>query len=508
MSRIHRKIGGERSLTAEMPDLVIHLRGPLRIATGDGRPLAGLTRRGQAMLVCLALQPGMRAERGYLAELLWSDRSEEQSRASLRQELSVLKRAVPEAILAADRQAVWLDAGAVQVDEGGAGDLLEGFDLASEGFEDWLRQARAGRAADAPAETSAAARGERPTLAVLPFEEFGAAARDMFADGVVDEITSALSRCKEFRVIARQSAFALGDPGLSVPEAAARLKADYIVEGSVRRAGERLRISVQLVRGHDGHTLWTARFDDRLDDLFDLLDRIAAQVAGQILPNLRAAEIARAREKQADQWIALQSAANWEIYTDGSAPIKNPGGAIGFSAVFLTGDQDAWEVYGGTPGRTSEPATSNNRAEIAGALTILEVLYTLKSEEAPLPKSIEIVCDSQYVVNCAQGKWKKKKNKDLWNRFDRLLCVARQNKVRLIFRWTRAHVGTKWNERADVLAKDGAFLAIGNSPDSPPLAPPDAEAPSKNERPDCHYLLQLYSEMTSKRGGQKKGKNK
>jgi len=96
-----------------MPDLVIHLRGPLRIATGDGRPLAGLTRRGQAMLVCLALQPGMRAERGYLAELLWSDRSEEQSRASLRQELSVLKRAVPEAILAADRQAVWLDAGAV-----------------------------------------------------------------------------------------------------------------------------------------------------------------------------------------------------------------------------------------------------------------------------------------------------------------------------------------------------------------------------------------------------------
>ncbi|WP_283638521.1 hypothetical protein [Marinovum algicola] len=280
-----------------MPDLVIHLRGPLRIATGDGRPLAGLTRRGQAMLVCLALQPGMRAERGYLAELLWSDRSEEQSRASLRQELSVLKRAVPEAILAADRQAVWLDAGAVQVDEGGAGDLLEGFDLASEGFEDWLRQARAGRAAEAPADAGDAARGERPTLAVLPFEEFGAAARDMFADGVVDEITSALSRCKEFRVIARQSAFALGDPGLSVPEAAARLKADYIVEGSVRRAGERLRISVQLVRGHDGHTLWTARFDDRLDDLFDLLDRIAAQVAGQILPNLRAAEIARARAR-------------------------------------------------------------------------------------------------------------------------------------------------------------------------------------------------------------------
>ncbi|WP_323765618.1 hypothetical protein [Marinovum sp.] len=287
-----------------MTQLVIHLRGPLRIVTGAGQPVAGLTRRGQALLACLTLQPGMRAERGYLAELLWSDRSEEQSRASLRQELSVLRRVLPAAVLSADRQAVWLEPGAVTVEAAGPGAVLEGFDLASEGFEDWLRQARAARDAardaahDAPPVAAAVpARGEGPTLAVLPFEEFGAAEADMFADGVVDEITSALSRCRDFGVIARQSAFALGDPGLSVPEAAARLKADYIVEGSVRRAAARVRISVQLVRGRDGHTLWTARFDDRLDDLFDLLDRIAAQVAGQILPNLRAAEIARARAR-------------------------------------------------------------------------------------------------------------------------------------------------------------------------------------------------------------------
>jgi ribonuclease HI len=204
--------------------------------------------------------------------------------------------------------------------------------------------------------------------------------------------------------------------------------------------------------------------------------------------------IERARTKQVEGWEALQGQKDWEIYTDGSAPIKNPGGAIGFSAVFVLDDDDAWEVYGGTPGRTSEPATSNNRAEISGALSILEVLHCLKAEDKTLPRSIEFVCDSQYVVNCAQGKWKKKKNKDLWKRFDQLLCVARQNKVRLFFRWTRAHVGTKWNERADVLAKDGAFLAIGKSPDDPPEAEPE----TKPQRPDCDYLLQLYSEMTGK----------
>jgi ribonuclease HI len=224
---------------------------------------------------------------------------------------------------------------------------------------------------------------------------------------------------------------------------------------------------------------------------------VTSKVGADAIPELVAVQeaIERARDKQATIWKSLQDQSDWEVYTDGSAPIKNPGGAIGFSTVFLVNGDSAWEVYGGTPGRTSEPATSNNRAEIAGALTILEVLYILKSEGKTPPRSIEIVCDSQYVVNCAQGKWKKKKNKDLWNRFDRLLCVARQNKVKLVFRWTRAHVGTKWNERADVLAKDGAFLAIGKNPDA---TSPKAEPEAKPQRPDCDYLLQLYSEMTGK----------
>ena len=276
--------------------LTLSLHGPLRILDANGAPLDGLSLRGRALLAYLAQQPGMRAERGLLADLMWSDRAEDQARASLRQELSVLRRALPDGVVQANRQTVWLDTGKVQCDLSGTGEFLQGFDLPSEGFEDWLRQARATPRPETPAAAPVAApdKGRRPALAILPFDELGAPETDMFADGVVEEITGALSRVHDFHVIARQSAFALRGEALDMPAAATRLGADYLVEGSVRRSGDRVRISVQLVRGHDGHTLWAERFDDRMDDLFDLQDRIAAQVAGHLSPNLRAAEIARA----------------------------------------------------------------------------------------------------------------------------------------------------------------------------------------------------------------------
>jgi ribonuclease HI len=219
------------------------------------------------------------------------------------------------------------------------------------------------------------------------------------------------------------------------------------------------------------------------------------------IPELTAVQsaIQTAQERSPSGWVALQDRADWEVYTDGSAPIKNPGGAIGFSTVFLLDEGAAWEVFGGTPGRTSDPATSNNRAEISGVLTILEVLNSLSSESAQLPKSVTIVCDSKYVVNCAQGRWKKHKNKDLWRRFDQLICLARQKKVKLNYQWTRAHVGTEWNERADVLAKDGAFLAIGKEATSDFQKPEKSAKDVSTPPADCHYMLSLYSEMTGKK---------
>ncbi|MEM9899195.1 MAG: hypothetical protein AAF742_07445 [Pseudomonadota bacterium] len=262
-------------------------------AEGPNGPLPKMGRPGQALLAFLALQPRHRATRSAAMTLLWGDRGEEQARASLRQELSALRRVLPEGTINADRNEVWLE-GAVLA-EPPSDHLLAGFDLASEPFEDWLRQARAA-ALSQPARVNAAQdpRG-RPVVAVLPFAELGVAEVDMFADGVVEEITGALSRVHDFHVIARQSTFALKDEALDACEVSERLGATYVVEGTVRRAGDRVRISVTLVSGSDGRALWSERFDDQLDDLFDLQDRVAAKVAGQISPSLRLAEIERAR---------------------------------------------------------------------------------------------------------------------------------------------------------------------------------------------------------------------
>ena len=275
-----------------MAHLTLHLAGPFR-ADLNGTSLPGLSRRAQGLLAYLACQPGMRAERGTLADLLWSDRSEDQARASLRQELSLLRKTLGD-LVNANRQAVWLVEDCITAQRD-SGDFLQGFDLSSEGFEDWLRAQRMQEPQAVPKEQSQKL-NDRATLAVLPFEELGVAENDMFAEGVVEEITGALSRSRDFDVIARQSTYALRGQAIAVPEASKLLGAGYLLEGSVRRAGGRVRIAAQLLRGEDGHMLWSERFDDQLDDLFDLQDRIAAQVAGQVSPSLRAAEIVRASQ--------------------------------------------------------------------------------------------------------------------------------------------------------------------------------------------------------------------
>ena len=272
------------------PRLSLTLHGGFDAKAPSG-PVGKIGRRGQALLAFLALAPRQRATRAAVMTLLWGDRGEEQARASLRQELSTLRRVLPDGTLDADRNEVWLED--TVIDQAAEGELLAGFDLGSEPYEDWLREARSASRPQAPAGHTGG-RG-RPSLAILPFAELGVPDADMFAEGIVEEITGALGRVHDFHVIARQSAYALKGSEYDIAEASQRLGAEYLVEGSVRRAGDRIRIAVQLVRGKDGHLLWSERFDDRMDDLFDLQDRIAAKFAGQISPNLRMAEITRAR---------------------------------------------------------------------------------------------------------------------------------------------------------------------------------------------------------------------
>ncbi|PZV34818.1 BTAD domain-containing putative transcriptional regulator [Mesorhizobium kowhaii] len=138
---------------------------------------------------------------------------------------------------------------------------------------------------------------DQPSVAVMPFDNLGGADDEYFADGVVEEITAALSRIRDFFVIARQSAFTYRGRFVDVREVGRELGVAYVVEGTVRRGGDRLRISVQLVDAETRTQLWSERYEGATEDVFEFQDRIAAQVAGAIHPAIRGAEIELAKRK-------------------------------------------------------------------------------------------------------------------------------------------------------------------------------------------------------------------
>lgn len=141
-------------------------------------------------------------------------------------------------------------------------------------------------------------RGGPPLIAVLPFANHGNAAEDgYFADGVVDDIITALSRFRTFAVISRGSAFALRDRGAEARAAAAEFGVRYALEGSIRRAGDRLRVIAQLVDVSTGAHLWAEKYDGTVADVFSFQDRITERVVGVVEPTIRRAEIERARRK-------------------------------------------------------------------------------------------------------------------------------------------------------------------------------------------------------------------
>ncbi|HSF96713.1 MAG TPA: adenylate/guanylate cyclase domain-containing protein [Thermohalobaculum sp.] len=151
----------------------------------------------------------------------------------------------------------------------------------------------------APARAEAPALPDKPSIVVLPFDNMsGDPEQEYFADGVVEALTAALSRIRAFFVIARNSAFAYKGRHLNVREIGRELGVAYVLEGSVQRAGNRVRITVQLIETAGGKHLWAERYDGSLDDIFDLQDKITEQVAGALQPSIRLAEIERARRKR------------------------------------------------------------------------------------------------------------------------------------------------------------------------------------------------------------------
>jgi adenylate cyclase len=139
---------------------------------------------------------------------------------------------------------------------------------------------------------------DKPSIAVLPFQNMsGDPEQEYFADGMVEEIITALSRTRWLFVIARNSSFTYKGRAVDVKQVGRELGVRYVLEGSVRKAGDRVRITAQLIDAATGAHLWAERFDGALADIFDLQDQVTASVAGAIRPELERAEIARARRK-------------------------------------------------------------------------------------------------------------------------------------------------------------------------------------------------------------------
>src|SRR3984893_18190724 len=157
----------------------------------------------------------------------------------------------------------------------------------------WHMKLAAGSAPSglAPARPRELALPDKPSIVVLPFDNMSAEpGQDFLADGIVEAITAALSCIKSFFVIARSSAFTYKGRATDARAIGKELGVAYLLEGSVQKVGNRLRIIVQLIETEGGAHVWGSRFDGAIDDFFDLEDRITELVAGPLQPSIRIAE--------------------------------------------------------------------------------------------------------------------------------------------------------------------------------------------------------------------------
>ncbi|HEX6120596.1 MAG TPA: BTAD domain-containing putative transcriptional regulator, partial [Dongiaceae bacterium] len=175
----------------------------------------------------------------------------------------------------------------------------------------------------------------KPSIAVLPFANLsGDPEQEYFSDGVTEDIIAGLARLHWLFVIARNSSFTFKGKAVDAKEIGTRLGVRYLLEGSVRRAGERVRIACQLIDAATGLHLWSDRFDGTLSDVFDLQDRITSSVIGAIEPRLRDAEIERARRKPTDNidaydlYLRALALHNTVTYEDSREALRLLGRAI------------------------------------------------------------------------------------------------------------------------------------------------------------------------------------
>jgi TolB-like protein/class 3 adenylate cyclase len=161
---------------------------------------------------------------------------------------------------------------------------------------------------------------DKPSIAVLPFQNMsGDPEQEYFADGMVEDIITALSRFKSLFVIARNSSFTYKSKAVDIKQVGRELGVRYVLEGSVRKSGGRVRITGQLIEATTGAHLWADRFDGSLEDVFDLQDRVATSVVSTVSLKLEQAEIERAKRKPTKSLDA------YDYYLRGTADLERGG---------------------------------------------------------------------------------------------------------------------------------------------------------------------------------------
>ncbi|WP_298363573.1 adenylate/guanylate cyclase domain-containing protein [uncultured Bradyrhizobium sp.] len=171
--------------------------------------------------------------------------------------------------------------------------------------------------AAAPGSDSALPLPDKPSIAVLPFQNMsGDPEQEYFADGIVEDIITALSRFKSLFVIARNSSFTFKGKAVDIKKVGQELGVRYVLEGSIRKAGGRVRITGQLIDAASGAHLWADKFDGSLEDVFDLQDRITMSVVAAIAPKLDQAEIERSKRKLTEKLDA------YDYYLRGLAVVE------------------------------------------------------------------------------------------------------------------------------------------------------------------------------------------
>lgn len=248
-----------------------------------GTEPSGLGRRAVALLRVLVAQSGVPISKDALIEAAWPGLAIEESNLTV--QVAALRRALEQ--------------------EAGGKDWIE--TLPRRGYRYVGPMVSIGEESIATATSPTLVRPDKPSIVVLPFQNLSDdPEQGYFADGIVEEIITSLSRFRRLFVIARNSSFTYKGRAIDAKQVGCELGVRYLLDGSVRKAGRRVRITAQLVDTDTGHHIWADRYDRDLTDIFAVQDEITEQVIAAVEPQLYAAEGVRARRKPPDSLDAWE----------------------------------------------------------------------------------------------------------------------------------------------------------------------------------------------------------